>query len=51
MSISKGRLILDLPTNELQQDDLSEKDLSDLIYNADYTVEIEDAGGHDPPIH
>ena len=40
----RGGLILDLPTNELQQDDLSKEDLSDLICNADYTVEVEDAG-------
>lgn len=40
----KGRLILSLPVNELQQEDVYEEDLSDLINAAGYTVEIEEAG-------
>ena len=40
----KGQLILSLPANKLQQEDVSEEDLSDLINTAGYTVEIESAG-------
>ena len=40
----KGRLILSLAANELQQEDVSEEDLSDLINAAGYRVEIEAAG-------
>ena len=44
----KGRLILNLPANELQQEDVSEEDLSDLINAACYTAEIEAAGENWP---
>ena len=40
----KGQLILSLPANKLQQEDVSEEDLSDLINTAGYAVEIESAG-------
>ena len=42
----EGRVILELPTDELQQEDLSEKDISALVNGADCRVEIEEASVH-----
>ena len=39
----EGRLILQLPTDELRRDDLTDDDLSALISDANCTMEVEDA--------
>lgn len=41
-----GRLVLGMPVEELQRDDLSDEDLTVLITDCDTTVEIEDVTVH-----